>query len=182
MGNRRSTVDMAAQKQGMQLLLDHRYKFITAAALIVVALFIPLETVLSASTSLNAALQISRTTARSATRVQTYQSSAASHRHSPSAVNSSDRLDPREHNYTNSSSQPSSSPSVSPSPSPTSPPTAQCIHVATAAEPKEQEITALLGHHVRPLPPTDSSSPVLATSNWEGLANKEHTGDQCEHF
>jgi hypothetical protein len=51
-----------------------------------------------------------------------------------------------------------------------------CAEQAAASQPPEKEVKRLLGHHLRPLPATDSSSPVLAASNWEGLASKEHAG------
>jgi hypothetical protein len=51
-----------------------------------------------------------------------------------------------------------------------------CAEQAAAAEPSEQEVSALLRPKLRPLPATDSSSPVLAASNWEGVASKEHAG------
>jgi hypothetical protein len=151
----------------MQLLLKHRYKVTAAVAITVVAVYMPFKMISSASTSLKAAIQVIETT------VQTYQSSAAPHQQITRASNTSSSMTHQQARMTNIKSQPS------PSPSPDlGPPKPQCIHLAIAAQPTEQELTVLLGHNVRALPPTDSSSPVLSTSNWEGLASKEHAGDQ----
>eukprot|EP00882_Tetradesmus_deserticola_P005634 GHRQ01005930.1.p1 GENE.GHRQ01005930.1~~GHRQ01005930.1.p1 ORF type:complete len:686 (+),score=207.85 GHRQ01005930.1:51-2108(+) len=65
--------------------------------------------------------------------------------------------------FLNSSSQPAPSPK-----------TRTCAEQAAADQPTEQEVGALLGHQLRQLPSTGSSSPVLSASNWEGTASREH--------
>ncbi|WIA44399.1 hypothetical protein OEZ86_007168 [Tetradesmus obliquus] len=49
-----------------------------------------------------------------------------------------------------------------------------CAEQAAAAQPPEKEVSSLLGHQLRQLPATGAGSPVLAASNWEGLANQQH--------
>lgn len=51
-----------------------------------------------------------------------------------------------------------------------------CAEQAAAAQPPEKEVSSLLGHQLRQLPATGAGSPVLAASNWEGLANQQHAG------
>jgi hypothetical protein len=105
--------------------------------------------------------------------VQTKWSSDASQQSTETTSNSITH-----HHYHYHCSNTSIQPNASSSPSPKPPRKLSCHHQALLDKPTEQEITSLLGHQLRPLPPIDSGSPVLSYSNWEGLASKEHAGDQ----
>jgi hypothetical protein len=57
-----------------------------------------------------------------------------------------------------------------------------CAEQAAASKPTDAEVKRLFGHKLRQLPATSSGSPVLAASNWEGLASKEHAGVYAQLF
>jgi hypothetical protein len=51
-----------------------------------------------------------------------------------------------------------------------------CLEEAQLHVPSDDEISSLL-RRGRPLPSIDPSSPILAHSNWEGVANASHAGE-----
>lgn len=52
-----------------------------------------------------------------------------------------------------------------------------CAEYAASVQPTPGELTDLLGYQQKELPEVASNSPVLAASNWEGLANQQHAGN-----
>jgi hypothetical protein len=161
-------------------VLQHKDKFIVAAFVTFIAVYVPFHLWSSATPRSQAALRTTLNATAHIARVHI----ATFHQPSHDTSNSSITYNHAHYNdqYPNSSSQPSPSLNSSASPSAGPPPKAQCIHQAIATEPTKQEIADLLGHQLRSLPPTDSSSPVLSTSNWEGLASEEHAGDLCSIY
>jgi hypothetical protein len=170
------TDDLARLKQGLKSLLQDRNKLIAAIFIISVSVVVPFLLFSSASSSDKAAVQFRPRTIASPQAVQLNLSNAASDdQRSQQKLNGSviHHHYHYHYHYTNTSSQPS----PSPSPKATQP---TCESQAYGDRPTEQEVAALLGHQIRQLPPIDSQSPVLSTSNWEGLASEEHAGDDWD--
>jgi hypothetical protein len=178
-GTIHTTAGMAQQfKTGQLVFPKVNYKLI-AAAMIAVALYVPFHILNSAPPGVQAALQKSLKNTAESSRVQINYINGNYSQHGPSTPNSSMAHHHHHAPDTNTSAtggQSSRSPRPSPSPLP-QPKPKSCHHLAILDQPTAHEMTVMLGHQVRPLPSTDSSSPVLSTSNWEGPASEEHAGD-----